>query len=98
ARQRRGQVRRDVAAALADEFGAHRAFEIGELLFQIGDALLSLRESLVLPLHFVWRYNRTIAEADAVEHGLDAVVIALRNGVELVIVAAGAVERQAEER
>src|SRR5262249_26271855 len=71
--------------------------DVGDFLLPFGDALRELGDARLLFLLLLRRQERAVAVAHALERGLEAVVIALGDRVELVIVTAGAVHRQSEE-
>ena len=72
--------------------GIATAVQVGELLL-VGGPLGVVGEELPLDLFPVVGHRR-----DVLEEGEQAVVVLLRDRVDLVVVAAGAVDRQAEER
>ena len=72
--------------------GVAAAVELGEFLL-VGGPLGVVGEELPLDLFPVVGHRR-----DVLEKGEQAVVVLLRDRVDLVVVAAGAVDRQAEER
>ncbi len=78
-----------------DEVGQieRRTIDGGQLGFDLGQGRLQLGQ-LPGALLAVGRPQQTLAVADAGKHGRHAIIIALRQRIEFVIVAASAVERQ----
>src|SRR5206468_9916597 len=65
----------------------------GDLPFESADLLLRLAGNLRSFALLGRRQEGTVAGEDAFEGGLEAVVVALQDRIELVVVAAGAVDR-----
>ena len=76
---------------------ACRFFELGDLCVELRDLRVEGGDLLLARLSFGLRTEVALSMEDTIEDRLDTVVVRLRNGVEFVRVAAGAVDRHTEK-